>query len=63
MILAGLLLSEEANTKENTQYGPITGNSRTNKTSPVWRILKKQKIEDPPIPLLGIYPEKMKTLI
>ena len=32
----------------------------------VWRILKKLKIElpfDPAIPLLGIYPEKMKTLI
>ena len=32
----------------------------------VWRILKKLKIErpyDPAIPLLGIYPEKTKTLI
>ena len=32
----------------------------------VWRFLKKLKIElphDPAIPLLGIYPEKMKTLI
>ena len=32
----------------------------------VWRFLKKIKIElpyDPPIPLLGIYPEMMKTLI
>ena len=32
----------------------------------VWRFLKKRKIElpyDPAIPLLGIYPEKMKTLI
>ena len=31
----------------------------------VWRFLKKLKIElshDPAIPLLGIYPEKMKTL-
>ena len=32
----------------------------------VWRFLKKLKIElpyDPAIPLLGIYPEKTKTLI
>ena len=32
----------------------------------LWRFLKKLKIElpyDPAIPLLGIYPEKMKTLI
>ena len=32
----------------------------------VWRFLKKLKIElpyNPAIPLLGIYPEKMKTLI
>ena len=32
----------------------------------VWRVLKKLKIElpyDPAIPLLGIYPEKTKTLI
>ena len=32
----------------------------------VWRFLKKLKIEipyDPIIPLLGIYPKKMKTLI
>ena len=32
----------------------------------VWRFLKKLKIElpyDPEIPLLGIYPEKMKILI
>ena len=32
----------------------------------VWRFHKKLKIElpyDPAIPLLGIYPEKMKTLI
>ena len=32
----------------------------------VWRFLKKIKIElpyDPAIPLLGIYPKKMKTLI
>ena len=32
----------------------------------VWRCLKRLKIEvpyDPAIPLLGIYPEKMKTLI
>ena len=32
----------------------------------VWRFLKKLKIElpyDPAIPLLGIYPKKMKTLI
>ena len=32
----------------------------------VWRFLKKLKVElpyDPAIPLLGIYPEKMKTLI
>ena len=32
----------------------------------VWRLLKKLKIElpnDPAIPLLGIYPEKTKTLI
>ena len=32
----------------------------------VWRLLKKLKIKlpcDPAIPLLGIYPEKMKTLI
>ena len=32
----------------------------------VWRFLKKLKIElpyDPAIPLLGIYPEKKKTLI
>ena len=32
----------------------------------VWRFLKKLKIElpyDPVIPLLGIYPEKTKTLI
>ena len=32
----------------------------------VWRFLKKLKIElpyEPAIPLLGIYPEKMKTLI
>ena len=31
-----------------------------------WRFLKKLKIElpyDPTIPILGIYPEKMKTLI
>ena len=31
----------------------------------VWRFLKKLKIElphDPAFPLLGIYPEKMKTL-
>ena len=32
----------------------------------VWKFLKKLKIElphDPVIPLLGIYPEKIKTLI
>ena len=32
----------------------------------VWRFLKKLKIElsyDPAVPLLGIYPEKIKTLI
>ena len=32
----------------------------------VWRFLKKQNTElpnDPAIPLLGIYPKKMKTLI
>ena len=32
----------------------------------VWRVLKKLKIElpyNPTIPLLGIYQEKMKTLI
>ena len=32
----------------------------------VWRFLKKQKIElsyDPASPFLGIYPEKMKTLV
>ena len=32
----------------------------------LWRFLKKLKIElpyDPAIPLLGIYPKKMKTLI
>ena len=29
----------------------------------VWRFLKKVKMELPAIPLLGIYPEKMKTLI
>ena len=32
----------------------------------VWRFLKKLKIElsyDPAIPLLGIHPEKMKTII
>ena len=32
----------------------------------VWRFLKKLKIElpyDPAIPILDIYPEKMKTLI
>ena len=32
----------------------------------VWRFLKKLKLElpyDPAIPLLGIYPEKIKTLI
>ena len=32
----------------------------------VWRFLKNLKIEllyDPPIPLLGIYPEKMKTVM
>ena len=32
----------------------------------VWRFLKKLKIElpyDPAVPLMGIYPKKMKTLI
>ena len=32
----------------------------------VWRFLKKLKIEfsyDPAIPLLGVYPEKMKAVI
>ena len=32
----------------------------------VWKFLKKLKIEllyDPAIPLLGLYPEKMKTLV
>ena len=32
----------------------------------VWRLLKKLKLElpyDPAVPLLGIYPKKMKTLV
>ena len=38
----------------------------SHKWKTIWRLLKKLKIElpyDSAIPLLGIYPEKMKTLI
>ena len=40
--------------------------SSKRKSVKVWRFCKKLKIElpyDPAIPLLGIYPEKMKALI